>query len=390
MNLYVRRLARDLTCRGWDVDVFTRRCDRGVPEITPLEGGGRIVHLTAGPQRHLPKSSLPLHLPALVSAFGSVVERERWSYDVLHSHYWLSGLAAMRYHALSGRSVPHIHMFHTLARLKEHYGGGPDHNDAMLRTDGERCLIGRADVIVGATGQERTDMIELYGRTPRRYEIIPPGVDLDLFYPRDRVLSRSRLGVRARHVILFVGRKDRLKGLESLLHAVRTLPESVLHDLQVLIVGGGSPSSGEASERRLASELGLQAQVSFHGKVSQEELPVYYSAATICAVPSAYESFGMVAVEAMACQTPVVAFRVGGLATTIAHGRTGLLAAPGDTGEYAVRLREALTACDLTAMGRRARMSVQRYTWDRVADCTAALYEELLANYAAVGQCVAH
>src|SRR5947209_7994016 len=391
MNVYVRRLATELTSRRWEVDVFTRRTDRSAPDAVPVDGGGRLVHLTAGPPRRIPKSALPLHLPALVSAFGAFLEREGRSYDVLHSHYWLSGLAAMRYHALAGHPAPHVHMFHTLARLKERYGGGTDDNDSTLRPDGERCLIGRADVIVGATEEERTDMIALYGKTPRRYEIIPPGVDLDLFYPRDPIMCRSILGVRAGRVILFVGRQDKLKGLETLLHAVRALPDPVLDDLQVLVVGGRDalPASGRGPEHRLVAQLGLDRIVSFQGTVSQLELPVYYSAATLCAVPSAYESFGMVAIEAMACQTPVVAFRVGGLATTIAHGRTGLLAAPGNVDEYALRLHEGLTTADLSLMGRRARMSVQRYRWERAAGATADLYEDLIGEYVSAGRPVA-
>jgi D-inositol-3-phosphate glycosyltransferase len=384
MNLYVRRLTAELSNRGWDVDVFTRRTERSLPEIAPLEGGGRLVLLAAGPPRQLVRNELPVHLPALVSAFGGFLEREQRGYDVLHSHYWLSGLAGMRYHALVGERVPHVHMFHTLSRLKERYGGDLKAKDSSLRSDGERCLIGRADVIVGATEGEREDMVALYGKSPRRYEIIPPGVDLDLFYPRDPGLSRSFLNLRARHVILFVGRQDRLKGLETLLQAVRLMPEQVIENLEVVIVGGYAESNGHGAgaEHQLATDLGLAHRVRFRGKVPQAELPFYYSAASVCAMPSAYESFGMVAIESMACQTPVVAFRVGGLATTISDGRTGILAAAGDASEYAQRLQEALTRADLRSMGRRARMSVQRYTWERTADRSSALYEDLLAEYA--------
>jgi D-inositol-3-phosphate glycosyltransferase len=384
MNLYVRRLAGELSARGWNVDVFTRRHDRGLPDSALLDGGGRIVHLAAGPLRRVPKNALPQHLPALVSAFGQFLAREGKTYDVLHSHYWLSGLAAMRYYALSGHAVPHIHMFHTLARLKERYSGAPDPSEASLRPDGERCLIGRADVIVGATDGEREDMTALYGRSPRRYEVIPPGVDLDLFYPRDTYLSRSALGIRARRVILFVGRQDRLKGLETLLRAIRGLPDALREDLQVLVAGGPDRlGPGYVAERALAADLGLGDLVCFRGQIPQAELPLYYSAASVCAVPSAYESFGMVAIESMACQTPVVAFRVGGLATTIADGRTGFLAPPGNAREYTQCLGEALASADLVSMGRRARMSVQRYTWDRTADRTASLYEDLIGEYSA-------
>jgi D-inositol-3-phosphate glycosyltransferase len=383
MNLYVYRLAGELSARGLKVDIFTRRTDRLAPETVTLGSGARLVHLAAGPSRRLPKSVLPLHLPALVAAFHQFVVRERLEYDVYHSHYWLSGQAVMRYRMRAGSSVPFIHMFHTLSRVKDFYLGEPDNTDSALRFDGERCLIGRADVIVGATESEAQDISRLYGRTPNRYAVIPPGVDLDLFSPRPRDSSRRRVGVDAGRVVLFVGRFDRLKGLDTLLYSVAQLPEGLRSDLKVLLVGGDRPRENAQGSRyrRLATKLGIDRIVEFRGKVEQRELPWYYSAANVCAVPSAYESFGMVATEAMACQTPVLAYNVGGLATTITDGQTGMLVPAGNQAAFAARLRDSLTSDRLETLGRRARMSVQRYTWQRTADRTLELYESLAREY---------
>lgn len=384
MNYYVYRLALELGERGLQVDVFTRRTDGHVADTVSLGCGARLIHLSAGPHRPLPKSVLPLHLPAMVNAFRRFMVREQAEYQVLHSHYWMSGLAAARYRVQSNDEVPLVHMFHTLAKLKAFYSGTEDADDSALRSDGERCLIGRADTVVGATEAELQDMSRLYARTPAHFAVIPPGVDLEVFRPHGRVESRRQLRIDADRVILFVGRLDRLKGVDVLLRAAASLPAGIKHGLKIVLVGG-EPASTTRSESRhhaLARRLGLAEIVEFRGKVPQSQLPAYYSAADICAVPSAYESFGMVATEAMACQTPPVAFAVGGLAATIVHGRTGFLATPGNNREYSARLLEGLTSERLDEMGRRARITVQRYTWSLTADRTQNLYREVASEYA--------
>ncbi len=381
MNLYVRRLATGLADRGVATDIFTRRTDGIMPPVVELAPGVRIISLAAGPRRRLPKSTLPLHVPSLVSAMNAFVKNERIDYDVLHSHYWLSGIVAMRYRRQCGESIPLIHMFHTLVKLKEHYMGEVDRDESDLRFDGERCLIGRADTVVGATAGEAEEMALLYGRSPQQYEVIPPGVDLDLFVPHDKRESRRALGLAARYVILFVGRQDKLKGLDVLLRSIGGLPAGLRQQLRVVLVGGRDGRDGEGQRtRKLVTKLGLDEIVEFRGKVDQSDLPRYYSAADVCAMPSAYESFGMVAIESMACQTPVVAFRVGGLATTINDGKTGFLVPRRDEDGYRKALYAALTSSKPESMGRRARLEAQKYSWDRTVDQTLALYEELVAE----------
>ncbi len=370
MNVYVRRLADDLTEIGLRVDVFTRRTDRATPEIVETEAGARVIHLAAGPPRHLPKSVLPLHIPAMVSAFRWFTQRESVEYDILHSHYWLSGLVALRLRAETAALI--VHMFHTLSQVKELYSGQADPGDTALRFDGERCVMTGADAIVGATTAEREHMEQLYGRSPARFAVIPPGVDTALFRPFDAAASRRRLHLAGERIILFAGRPDPMKGLDLLLRALAEIAPTT-PGIKLVVVGGQNDGS-----RRRAARLGVANRVEFRGSVPQHELPLYYSAADLCAVPSSYESFGMVAVESMACQTPVVAFPVGGLATTVSDGQTGFLAGGRTSGDFASALQRGLRYAERESMGRRARLSIQRYNWPSVARTTADLYAEVL------------
>lgn len=377
MNLYVRQLADGLSTLGVQVDIFTRKSDSRIPEVVPLPSGVRVVHLPAGPAREVPKHLLPLHVPGMVASFRRFAQRESMQYDVLHSHYWLSGLAAFR--CRDDHRVPVVHMFHTLSRIKEFHFGHSDPADSVLRVDGERCVLNGADAIVGATMAEQDLLVKLYGRTPASYRVVPPGVDVDLFSPRDKVASRKKLGIEAEKVALFVGRLERIKGLDILLRSVSRIQEQRHGRLRLIVVGGhGKGKKCAGDYERLASDLGLEAVVDFRGSVPHAELPLYYSAADVCAVPSAYESFGMSAVESMACQTPVVAFRVGGLAETVKDGRTGFLAEPGNEEDFTSKLRLALDSQTLDRIGHQARMMVLRYDWRSVASRTLDLYEELI------------
>lgn len=376
MNVYVRRLAIGLAQRGIAVDMLTRRTDARSSPIVEMPEGPRLIQLRAGPARPLPKSVLPLHVPGLADAFRRFQHDEGTRYDVIHSHYWLSGLAAVR-----GREgdTPIVHMFHTLSRVKELYAGGPDPGDSALRPDGERCVVAAADAIVGSIEAEAEQIERLYGRTPARYEIIPPGVDLDHFRPHDQALSRHILGLSGERIILFVGRLDRIKGVDLLLRAIAEIAPVSAQDVRAVILGhdeGARRTLG--TYQAMARRLGIERYVEFRGIIPQSELPLYYSAADVLAMPSAYESFGMAAAEAMACETPVVGFRVGGLASLIEGGRTGFLAAPGDQTDYVSRLHAALWHDDLSRIGRAARRAVSHLGWDAVTESTADLYYDLL------------
>lgn len=377
MNVHVRRMADELSRRGVRVDVFTRRTDAVAPTIIRTKDGARIVQLSAGPCHAIPKSVLPLHIPSMTAAFLEFTKKEGLCYDLLHSHYWISGLVALRTRAHV--DAPIVHMFHTLSKVKELYAGGLNSSDSALRFDGERQVAGSADTVVGATPLERTQLEKLYGVDVRSYSVIPPGVDMTLFSPRDRRDSRRQLGMGAKHVVLFVGRPDRIKGLDLLLHSLRKLDPLVLSRTKLLIVGEAEPTP-RGRYTRLVENLRLGHVVEFRGIVPQCQLPLYYSAADVCAMPSVYESFGMVAIEALACETPVVGFNLGGVATTVRSGHTGFLARPGNADDLALQLGRALESHRLREMGSSGRLSVRKYEWTKIVDRTLDLYDEVVSE----------
>ncbi len=392
MNVYVLRLAEGLGDLGIKVDIFTRRHDRATPAIIEVRNGLRVVHVEGGPARHVPKKLLPLHIPSTVRSIREFVVSEDLRYDVWHSHYWLSGLAAMR--VRDDPRTPVIHMFHTLFKAKERFLGFQDGSDSALRLDAERCLMTSVDAVVGATAGEAELMRDLYARSPAHFEVIPCGVDLKAFRPYDKVESRRYLKLGGERLVLFVGRVDRIKGLETLLRVVAAVRNSSGQDVRIVVLGEHGQARGTTarSYRQLAASLGIGHAVDFRGIVPHEELARYYSATDVCAVPSAYEAFGMVAIESMACQTPVVAFDVGGLSSTIEDGKTGFLARPGDEHDFVRALTEGLFSPHITAMGRQARFSMQPYDWSRITAQTLSVYERavfarLRIGARAAGEC---
>ena len=379
MNVYVRQLSRELGQRGFLVDVFTRRQDISSPEVVPAGENVRVVHLGAGPRRPLGKQRLRQYLGEFeenLVRFASAAGGEGPPYNLLHSHYWLSGSVALRLKERWG--VPHVTMFHTLgevknrARITEH--------EAPLRILVEHRLAREADRIVCASQHERHLLARLYGADPDRIAVVPCGVDLDLFRPQDSEAARRALGYSEERIILFVGRIEPLKGIDILINAAAQLAEE--SDFYVLIVGGDRRSRRQMSHLQgLASDLGIGERVCFLGAVDHEKLPLYYNAADICVVPSFYESFGLVALEAMACGTPVVASRVGGLTGTVRDGETGYLISWRCPEPFAERL-ELLLGNDALRrrFGEAAREVVKRYRWANVGEAVAGLYRELLAE----------
>lgn len=373
MNVYVRELSRELGRRGHQVDVFTRWHEGVVSPVETLGPGARVIHLPAGPA-DLDKESIHHYLPEFLAHLKRFCREQGLSYDLIHSHYWLSGLVGMELEREWGR--PHLAMFHTLGEVKNRARRGevePPHRIAA-----ERAIMGQADLIVAATPHEAEEMTNLYGASPQRIVVIPCGVDLELFRPYDQVQARQALGLNGHKVLLFVGRLEPLKGVELLLRTVAQLEER--DELEVLVVGGG-PQSEEMAARwqEMAASLGLREQVRFLGAVPQERLPLFYSAADIEVVPSYHESFGMVAVEALACGTPVVAFRVGGLKYTVRDGENGFLVSWRCPEAMAERL-DLLLGSELLrhSLGQAARDSVLDLGWPLIADKIEDVYCRLL------------
>lgn len=372
MNVYMRELALELGRSHFTVDIFTRRTQTDQPEIVYLAPRVRVIHIEAGPVAPIAKNDLYPYLPVFARHVEAFARRKRLSYTLVHSHYWLSGVVGLQ---LAGRwQVPHITMFHTLAHLKQL--ANPAEAESALRLEMERRLIQQADRIIATTADERAQMLRHCGATASQVEIIPCGVDLRRFVARDRQEARARLGLKAdQPVLLFVGRLDPFKGPDVFLKAAAMMRKKA----QLLIVGGNAAGDPEIEKlRQLACDLGLQKRVHFLGARPQEELPLIYSAADVTVVPSYHESFGMAAVESLACGTPVVATRAGGLMTVIRHGETGYLV-PRCPGFFAERLDSLLNYPQvLDAMRAAARPSVTRYSWQSVARLMSEVYEDAL------------
>jgi len=399
MNVYVRDLVRQLGHEGIHVDVFTRSQDEHVPHVLHELGyGNRVVHVPAGPETPLSRADLPVYLPDFVQGIRRFAREKMLSYDLLHSHYWLSGLAGLD--LKREWNIPLVHMFHTLGEMKNRVAQHPSEQEGESRLRGERRLIAEADRIVAATQAEETQLQFLYHADERKITIIPPGVDTGRFYPIPRDEARAVIGVPAGdRMVLFVGRIEPLKGLETLLRAMALLHgQGILQQcLCYLVIIGGDPeprpetrpdagsdtraedmTAEMARLQRLSQELGLAEVVIFLGKRDQDSLPYYYSSAEVVVMPSHYESFGMVALEAMACGVPVVASQVGGLAFLVQDGVTGFHVPDGDPRALADALLRLITDPGLRQrMGEQAVAYAQDFDWEKIARQIQELYREV-------------
>ncbi len=385
MNVYIRDLSRELGRRGIAVDCFTRSQNPDIPRINDKLGpNGRVIHLPAGPEAPYDKNLVADHLPEFVDHIVHFARREGLRYDVIHSHYWLSGLAALELRAAWG--APTVQMFHTLGHMKNSVASSPEEWETEQRIEAEGRVMRLADRLVAATPLERAQMVWLYGADASKVSVVPCGVDLDLFRPIPPDEARRALGLAARRrVILFVGRIEPLKGIETLLRAIALIAPEIPHwreDLSVIIVGGAPGAGVEQTNaellrlQKLGAELGIEGLVTFQGAHDQDTLVYYYSAAEMLVMPSHYESFGMVALEAMACGTPVVASKVGGLAFSVQDGETGFLVPGGDPAALATRILLLLTDDQLRwRLGQQAARWARRYAWSAVAEQVLDVYE---------------
>lgn len=378
LNIYVRELSREMERRGHTMDIFTRRTEPDTPDVTQISDATRVVQVQAGPF-DAGKGEQRRHLKSFrsgVTRFAAKTERE---YDLIHSHYWMSGLVGLD---LAARwEVPHVTMFHTLAEAKNRHHLGE--REPRYRMTGELRVAGGADTIVCASEWERDLLVEHYGAKPMNVSVIPCGVDTARFRPRDGGSLRARLGLDADiPVLLFIGRIEPLKGIDVLIRAASQLDGR----FQLLVVGGDEKDAPRKEDlRRLAADLGISGQVVFADAVPHEELPEYYCAADICVVPSHYESFGLVALEAMACGVPVVASRVGGLKETVRDGKTGYLVPWRCPEPFSERLDLLLTNEPLRrSLGKEARRAAAGFSWTSVAGQVEAVYHGLVSAYRGV------
>jgi D-inositol-3-phosphate glycosyltransferase len=376
MNVYVRELVSALAQAGVQADVFTRRWDTASPDVVEVEPGFRVVHVDAGPP-DLAKEQLP----DVVDAFADGVRdhlRDLGDVDALHANYWLSGVAGHRLkHELD---LPLVSTFHTLARVKAETGD----DEPQRRVHAEAEVIGCSDAILASCAAEADQLERLYGADPSRIELVAPGVDHAFFSPGDRLGARSALGhldLGDGPVLLFVGRIQPLKGLDV---AVRALAALGRPEARLVVVGGASGTEGAAEVERidkLVAELGVADQLRRVAPVPHHLLSTYYRAADVVLVPSRSESFGLVALEAAACGTPVVAAAVGGLRTLVEHGRTGFLVEGRDPAAFAAYTDELLTAPGLAMeLSRQAAQRARGFTWSTAAGRLRRVYGDLTSR----------
>ena len=372
MNVYVREISRELGRRGMEIDIFTRLTDPDVPQIVEYADNARVIHLPAGPPEHIDKNEIANHLPEFICGALRFATENDIRYKFVHSHYWLSGWAGI--HLARRWRVPHLTMFHTLARVKNQ--ARPSIGESEKRARVEEKVMSLADAIVVSSEHEGLLMSELYGATRSKISVIAGGVNPGLFQPLGRAAARRAVGLNGGKIALFVGRFDPIKGLDLLLRAMqRTI---VPRDTQLVVVGGPSVAGESEKARRLVRELGLTDRVKFAGLVKQESLHYYYSAADVTVIPSYYESFGLVALESMACGTPVLAARTGGLTSIVSDGENGLLFQWRQPDALAGKLEQILADRPLwqrLAVGASATPS--RFSWGTTAERVLTLTREL-------------
>jgi D-inositol-3-phosphate glycosyltransferase len=380
MNVYIVEVAKRLADSGVEVEIFTRATCSDLPPVVEMAPGVRVRHVSAGPFEGLAKEDLPAQMCAFTSG---VLRAEAASapghYDLVHSHYWLSGqvgwLAKERW------GVPLVHTAHTLAKVKNRLLAEGDAPEPRARVLGEENVVAEADRLVANTPTEARELIDLYGAHPGHVAVVEPGVDLDRFRPGSRTLARRRFGLPEHgNVIAFVGRIQPLKAPDVLLRAVAELDPEVTRDLTVAIVGGNSGSGLDLTA--LVASLGLGSCVRFLPPQSGDALADLYRAADIVAVPSHNESFGLVAMEAQACGTPVVAAAVGGLVTAVRDQHSGVLVDGHDPRNWATVLRDLLAQPARRAMlSRGAVEHARQYSWTRTASGLLAVYREAMIHH---------
>ncbi|HEV3496054.1 MAG TPA: glycosyltransferase, partial [Actinomycetes bacterium] len=335
MNVYVRELSSALAGAGVDCDVFTRSWRPGLRPVQEVEPGFRVHHIPAGPDALVAKEHLAEHVEEFTAGVLDRIETSGPP-GVIHANYWLSGVAG---HVLKHRlELPLVSTFHTLARVKAEEAA--EEHDKRAKAEAE--VIGCSDAILASSADEAAQLERLYGAVPQRIEIVPPGVDHHLFSPGDQRAARAGLGLHDEPVVLFVGRIQPLKGADVAVRALAALPH---RHATLLLVGGPSGQEGKAELTRLhtlVAELGLTGRVRFMPPQPHGQLASYYRAADVCVVPSRSESFGLVALEAAGCGTPVVAAAVGGLRTLVAHGVSGFLVEGRDPQAYAAYVAKLL------------------------------------------------
>ncbi|MEM6612925.1 MAG: glycosyltransferase [Cyanobacteria bacterium P01_C01_bin.72] len=370
-NVYVRQVGEALSRQGWQVVMFTRRSDANQAEVVKHNANCHTVRLTAGPQEFVPRQEVFNYLPEFVEAFFNYQHQQKTIYPIVHTNYWLSAWVGMK--IKQQQSIQHLHTYHSLGAVKyRSINTIPLIAKTRLRVEKE-CLES-ADLIIATSPQEQSHMRSLVS-TKGNIKVIPCGTDINCFGSEDQAAGRARLGIAAdTKLVMYAGRFDERKGIETLVRAVAR--EEVRHhkNLKLMIVGGSTPGAKDGIEKNriveIVEELGIAEITEFTGRVKHEDLASYYAAADVCVVPSHYEPFGLVAIEAMAARTPVIASNVGGLKFSVADYKTGLLVPPQDETAFAKAINSILADDQWRAeLGKNARKRVEaKFSWNGVAN----------------------
>ena len=382
-NVYVRHVGETLAALGWHVDMFTRKVHADDPVIVQHSPHCRTIRLKAGAETYIPRDRLFEHMPEFVRSFQSFQRTHGLNYPLIHTNYWLSAWAGLELQKTS--AIQLVHTYHSLGAVKyQSLVEIPQVANTRLRI--EREILERANCVVATSPQEQETLRSLVS-TRGQVEVIPCGTDTNNFRLTSKTHARTKLKLGSHEkVILYVGRFDERKGIETLVKACSLLKEKDVQNLKLLIVGGSSEDMPDGDERKrienLVDQLGLKESTVFAGRIGHDVLPLYYTAADVCVIPSHYEPFGLVAIEAMACGVPVVASNVGGLKFTIIPEETGLLVEPKNIEAFANGIHRIL--CDelwVRKMRKQASANVnQRFSWAGVTIQLSELYRHVLAQ----------
>jgi D-inositol-3-phosphate glycosyltransferase len=380
MSVYIRELARELGKQGHTVDIYTRIHDPADPQIIDLGHRSRLIHLRAGQDNDMHKLALYCYLPEFTCNLENYRKDNGLEYDVVFSHYWLSTWVGN--YLRQWWQVPQVTTFHTLGLIKNNIGIGEEEPELRIVT--ERDAINNSQRIIASTTEEKEAIVRYYGAIPENIGVVPCGVNIEQFRPYDKMKARQELGLTGDKIILFVGRIDPLKGVEQLVESVVYLNE--FDDLKLVIIGGDEESQDEISKlKRRSNELGIMDKIDFRGTIKHIDLPLYYNAADVCAVPSYYESFGLVALESLACGTPVIATDVGDLRNIIRNGETGYITAGNSPWELTGKIAGVLSGFGFGNTSAVAiRDSIIDYSWTRVAEMVTRELDTVLARHPVV------
>jgi D-inositol-3-phosphate glycosyltransferase len=376
MSVYIRELGRELGRRGHLIDVYTRIHEPIHDQVVEFGENTRLIHLKAG-EEETDKLELYSHLADFTRDLENFRKEHGLRYDLIHSHYWLSGLVGERLQELW--DIPHLIGFHTLGAVKNAVGIGE--GEPELRINAERRLAKDCHRIIASTEKGKKDLITYYGAAPEAISIIPCGVNLNLFRPIQRETARCHLGLNGASIIVFVGRIIPLKGIDNLLKAMAHLEGK--QGIKLFVIGGDNHNKAALQRaKNLSRTLRIDESVIFFGSVKQETLPLFYSAADLCVVPSYSESFGLVILESLACGTPVVATNVGCAESVIRYGETGYVVTDNDPGSLADKISRLLS----TPNGKpdfvhSVRASVAKYSWSNISEAILEEYRSVLWNF---------